>query len=79
MPFTSRRPKEVLSPTMKQELATLSGQRTQVAQCVARARILLAYDARLAVSAIARTFHTLRRRVERCHNKALQSGFGGLG
>lgn len=74
MPFTNRRAKVVLSPTVKQELVTLSGSRTAAAQRVARARILLAHDAGRSVSAIAREAHTSRPTVERCLNKALQLG-----
>lgn len=74
MPFTSRRAKVVLSPTVKQELVALSGSRTAAAQQVARARILLAHDAGRSVSAIAREAQTSRPTVERCLNKALQLG-----
>jgi transposase len=74
MPFVSKKAKLVMSPDVKNELVTLSRSRTEPAQRVERARILLAYEADESISAIARMFKTNRPKVERCINKALQWG-----
>jgi transposase len=74
MPFVSRKAKLAISPEPKEELITLSRSRTEPAQKVERARILLAYEAGKSISAIARGLKTNRPKVERCINKALQLG-----
>lgn len=74
MPFQSRRAKLTLPPQTKDQLSTISRSRTELAQRVGRARILLAYDAGQSVSAIAKQFATNRPKVERCIDKALELG-----
>ncbi len=74
MPFVSKKAKLTMSPDVKNELATLSRSRTEPAQRVERAKVLLAYEAGKSISAIARMFKTNRPKVERCINKALQWG-----
>lgn len=74
MPFVSKKAKLVMSPELKNELTTFSRSRTEPAQKVERARILLAYEAGRSISAIAQAFKTNRPKVERCINKALQWG-----
>lgn len=74
MPFISKKAKLVMLPELKNELSVLSRSRTDSAQRVERARILLAYEAGKSISAIAQTFKTNRPKVERCINKALQWG-----
>lgn len=74
MPFTSHRSKLVLSPSRQVELVTLSTSRTEAAQRVERARILLAYHGGESVSAIARDLRVSRPTVERCLKKALELG-----
>lgn len=74
MPFISQKAKLVISAELKSELTMLSRSRTEPAQKVERARILLAYEAGQSISAIAQTLKTNRPKVERCVNKALQWG-----
>src|SRR3972149_11820112 len=74
MPFVSQKAKLVMSPELKNELTVLSRSRTEPAQRVERARMLLAYEAGKSISAIAQTFKTNRPKIERCINKALQCG-----
>jgi transposase len=74
MPFQSQRAKLTLPPQTKDQLSTISRSRTEVAQRVERARILLAYEAGQSVSAIAKQFSTNRPKVERCIDKALELG-----
>ncbi len=76
MPFVSEKAKLVMSLESKKELTILSRSRTEPAQRVERARILLAYEAGKSISAIARDLKTNRPKVERCINKALQLGVG---
>jgi len=74
MPFQSQRAKLTLQPQSKDQLSAISRSRTEVAQRVERARILLAYEAGQSVSAIARQLSTNRPKIERCINKALELG-----
>ena len=74
MPFVSQKAKLVMSPELKNELTMLSRSRTEPAQRVERAKMLLAYEAGKSISAIAQTLKTNRPKVERCVNKALQWG-----
>ena len=70
MPFQSRRAKLTLPPQTKDQLSTISRSRTELAQRVERARILLAYEAGQSVSAIAKQLSTNRPKVEPCIAKA---------
>ena len=74
MPFQSRRAKLTLPPQTKDQLSTISRSRTELAQRVERARILLAYEAGQSVSAIAKQLSTNRPKIERCLDKALELG-----
>lgn len=74
MPFHSTRAKLVLSAEVESQLNTLAHSRTEPAQRVARAQILLAYAAGESIHAMARRLGTNRPRIERCINKALQIG-----
>lgn len=74
MPFHSTRAKLVLSAEVERRLSTLAHSRTEPAQQVERAQILLAYAAGESISAMARRLGTNRPKIERCVNKALQIG-----
>lgn len=74
MPFTSKRPKLVLSSDARECLSTISRSRTESNQRVERAKIMLEYAAQKSISAIARELKTNRPKVERCINKALELG-----
>ncbi len=74
MPFTSRRASLVLSDEVRARLEGISRSRSESAQHVERARILLGYAGRQTVSAIARALGTNRPKVERCVDKGLQLG-----
>jgi transposase len=74
MPFQSTRAKLVLSAEVESRLNTLAHSRTEPAQRVERAQILLAYAFGESISAMARRLGTNRPKVERCVNKALQVG-----
>lgn len=74
MPFQSRRAKLTLLPDVKEQLRAISRARTESAQRVERATILLAYESGASVSAIADQLSTNRPKVERCINKALELG-----
>ena len=74
MPFQRTRPRLVLAPEVESRLSTLAHSRTESAQQVARAQILLAYAAGESISAIARRLGTNRPKIERCVDKALQIG-----
>lgn len=74
MPFTSKKAKLVMTLELKNELSMLSRSRTEPAQRVERAGMLLAYEAGKSISSIALIFKTNRPKVERCINKALQWG-----
>jgi transposase len=64
----------VLSEDIQRRLTTVAGSRTEPAQRVERARILLAYAAGETISAIARQLRTHRPKIERSVDKALQIG-----
>lgn len=74
MPFVSGKAKLVISPEIHQKLTLISRSRTESAQKIERARILLEYVSGQSISAIARTLKTNRPKIERCINKALQIG-----
>lgn len=74
MPFVSKKARLVISSELRSELTTLSRSRTEPAQRVERARMLLAFEAGKSISAIAQELKTNRPKVERCINKALQVG-----
>lgn len=74
MPFQSTRAKLVLSAEVESRLSTLAHSRTEPAQRVERAQILLAYAAGESISAMARRWGTNRPKIERCVDKALQIG-----
>lgn len=77
MPFASQKANLTLSPETKNELLMMSRSRTEPAQKVERAKILLAYEAGKPISGIARDFKTNRPKVERAINKALEFGAAG--
>lgn len=74
MPFQRRKPPLVLSEEVKEKLTVLSRSRTEPAQKIERAQLLLAYAAGLSIAAIAGERQTTRAKVYRCVNKALQLG-----
>lgn len=74
MPFQSRRAKLALLPEVRDQLIVISRARTESAQRVERATILLAYEDGKSVSAIAEQLATNRPKIERCINKALEFG-----
>jgi transposase len=74
MPFVSGKAKLVMSPEVHQKLTLISRSRTEAAQKIERAKILLEYESGQSISAIARNLKTNRPKIERCINKALQLG-----
>ena len=74
MPFTSRRARLILSEEVRARLEGIRRSRSESAQHVERARILLGYAGGMTVSAIARSLGTNRPKVERCIDKGLQLG-----
>ena len=74
MPFTSRRARLVLSDDVRATLESITRSRSESAQRVERARILIDYAEGKTVSAIAREMSTNRPKVERCIDKGLQLG-----
>jgi transposase len=74
MPFRSTKAKLVLSTEVESRLKTLAHSRTEPAQRVERAQILLAYAAGESINAMARRLGTNRPKIERCVDKALQIG-----
>jgi len=74
MPFHSTRAKLALSTEVEGRLKTLAHSRTEPAQRVERAQILLAYAAGESINAMARRLGTNRPKIERCVDKALQIG-----
>jgi transposase len=64
----------VLDTSTKIELTRLAASRTEAAQRVERAKMLLAYAAGESVTQIARAHATHRPKVERCIDKALEVG-----
>lgn len=74
MPFQSRRAALELSDKTRAELESISRSRSQAAQRVERAKMMLNYAGGTTISSIARSLHTNRAKVERCIEKALQLG-----
>ena len=74
MPFTSRRASLVLSDEVRATLEGIARSRSESAQRVERARVLLGYAGGKTVSALARELGTNRPKVERCVDKGLQLG-----
>jgi transposase len=74
MPFQRTRARLVLTAEVESRLSRLAHSRTESAQQVERAQILLAYAAGESISAIARRLGTNRPKIERCVDKALQIG-----
>lgn len=74
MPFQSTRAKLVLSAEVESRLKMLAHSRTEPAQRVERAQILLAYAAGEPINSVAQRLGTNRPKIERCVNKALQIG-----
>lgn len=74
MPFTSQKAKLELTPEVKKELERISHSRTEPAQRIERARMLLAYATGATLSEMTREFGTNYPKVDRCVNKALQLG-----
>jgi transposase len=70
----SRRPKLILRPEQKEELARLSHSRGSPAREVQRARILCRYEAGETISQIARALRTSRPSVRKWVDKALAMG-----
>jgi transposase len=74
MPFERTRARLVLTAEVESRLSTLAHSRTESAQQIERAQILLAYAAGESISAMARRLGTNRPKIERCVDKALQIG-----
>jgi transposase len=74
MPFKSVKAKLVISPEVHRKLILISRSRTEAAQKIERAKILLEYESGQSISAIARKLKTNRPKIDRCINKALQIG-----
>ncbi len=74
MPFTSRKAKLELTQEVKEELERISRSRTEPAQRIERAKMLLAYAGGATLSEITRQFKTNYPKVDRSINKALQMG-----
>ena len=74
VPFQSRRARLVIEDDQRGILDRIARSRSESAQRVERARILLAYAGGQTVSAIARELGTNRPKVERCVDKGLQMG-----
>lgn len=74
MPFKSTRSPLILSVDVREQLSELARARSEPAQRVERARILLAFADGSSVSEIAREFRVNRPKVERCIDKALELG-----
>jgi transposase len=74
MPFEKKKSPLILSPEVRERLLALSRSRTESAQHVERARILLEYAGGNSVALIAQRLGTNRPKVNQCINKALQLG-----
>ncbi len=74
MPFARERPLIILNRDEKSYVQELSRSRTEAAQEIERAKIMLLYSESVSVSAIARQLQTNRPKVERCIDKVLQLG-----
>lgn len=74
MPFKSQKASLKLTQEDSETLSQISRSRTEPAQRVERAQILLAFDGGENVSSIARRLGTSRPRVSRCIDRALELG-----
>jgi len=74
MPFKRKRPELVLEPEVKIQLEQISKSRTEKANRVERAKMILEYSCNETISSIARQLSTNRPKIERCIDKALQLG-----
>ena len=74
MPFQPKRAALVITAKEADELHRISNSRTEKHDRVIRARLLLAYQQRTPISAIARDLQVTRPLVERCVDKALGGG-----
>jgi len=74
MPFKRKRPELVLEPEVKIQLEQISKSRTEKANRVERAKMMLKYSCNETISSIARQLSTNRPKIERCVDKALQLG-----
>lgn len=74
MPFSRRRARLELTGEVRSKLETIVRARSESAQRIERARMLLCYADGKAVSAIARELQTNRPKVERCIDKGLHLG-----
>ena len=74
MPFERKRPELVLKPEVAIQLEQVSRSRTEKANRVERAKMILKYSYNESISSIARQLSTNSPKVERCIDKALQLG-----
>ena len=74
MPFKRKRPDLVLEPEVRIQLEQISKSRTEKANRVERAKMILMYSCNETISSIARQLSTNRPKIERCIDKALQLG-----
>lgn len=74
MPFKSKKANLKLTQEDSETLSQISRSRTEPAQRVERAQILLAFDEGENISSIARRLGTSRPRVSRCIDRALELG-----
>ena len=74
MPFTSQKERLELTPEVEKELVRISRSRTEPAQRIERAKMLLSYAGGETFSEITRQFKTNYPKVDRCIKKALQIG-----
>jgi len=74
MPFERKRPELILKPEIAIQLEQVSRSRTEKANRVERAKMILKYSYNESISSIARQLSTNRPKVERCIDKALQLG-----
>jgi len=74
MPFERKRPDLKFASEVRDELIKISKSRTEKANRVERAKMILLYSNGVTISAIARQLSTNRPKIERCIDKALQLG-----
>ena len=74
MPFKRKRPELKINQEVQDKLEQISKSRTESANRIERAKMILEYSKGVTVSAIARHLSTNRPKVERCIDKALQLG-----
>ena len=74
MPFQRKRPELILEPEVKIQLEQISKSRTEKANRVERAKMILKYSYSESISSIARQLSTNRPKIERCIDKALHLG-----